>query len=150
VPVEQDVDLGEPGPEPDGPAGHRGPEPDLLPGDPEIVRRRDQPVQFHGLALPAAEVRRVRRSRPVTGFGFSGGSGKPRLHGQLGGYPQAETLASWGAEPGGGEGHVQALVRPGGVVVLAPGVHRSLGVLHAGERPADVEQFQLQGLGRVG
>jgi hypothetical protein len=45
-----------------------------------------------------------------------------------------------------GEGHVQALVRPGGVVVLAPGVHRSLGVLHAGERPADVEQFQLQGL----
>jgi hypothetical protein len=29
----QDLDPGEPGPEPDGAAGHRGPEPDLLPGD---------------------------------------------------------------------------------------------------------------------
>jgi hypothetical protein len=28
----------------------------------------------------------------------------------------------------------------------APVVHRGLGVLDAGERPADVEQFQLQGL----
>jgi hypothetical protein len=32
-----------------------------------------------------------RRSRPVIRLGFSGGSGKPRLPGQLGGYPQAES-----------------------------------------------------------
>jgi hypothetical protein len=43
VAVEQDVDLGEPGPETDGAACQRGPKPDLLPGDPEVARRRDQP-----------------------------------------------------------------------------------------------------------
>lgn len=64
MPVEQDVDLAEPGPEPDGPPGHRRPEPDLLARDLEVARRRDQPVQLHRPALAVAGgVLRGRRSR---------------------------------------------------------------------------------------
>jgi hypothetical protein len=37
VAAEQDVDLAEPRPDPDGAPGHRRPEPDLLPGDPEVA-----------------------------------------------------------------------------------------------------------------
>jgi putative NADH-flavin reductase len=48
------VNLAGSGPEPDGAAGHRGAEPDLLPCNPEVPRRGDHPVQFHGPALPAA------------------------------------------------------------------------------------------------
>ena len=98
-------------------------------------------------ALPcplAAGVLRGRGSRPVTGHGISGGDGRRRLPGQLGGYPQADRVTGGRGEPGGGEGHGQGLVRPRGVVVLAPGVHRGLGVLDAGERAVDVEQLQLQ------
>jgi hypothetical protein len=49
---EQDVDLAEAGPDPGCAPGHRPAEPDLLSRDPEVARRRDQPVQLHGLRLP--------------------------------------------------------------------------------------------------
>ena len=49
APAEQDVDLAEPGPEPDGAPGYRRAEPGLLSRDPEVPRRRNHPVQLHGL-----------------------------------------------------------------------------------------------------
>ena len=95
VAVEQDVNLAETRPEPDGAPGHRGPEPDLLSRDPEIARRRDYPVQLYGLAMPAAAAGawRGRCSRPVVRFGFFGASGRLQFPGQLGGYPQAEPVS---------------------------------------------------------
>ena len=95
VPVQQDVDPVQAGPEPDGAAGHRGAEPDLLPGDPQVPRRRHHPVQLPPPALPAgaAGVRRARSGSPIRPAGSAGGSGGLRRPGELGRDPQAEDLA---------------------------------------------------------
>jgi hypothetical protein len=137
VAVEQDVDLGEPGPETDGAACQRGPKPDLLPGDPEAARRRDQPVQLHGPALPVAAGVLPGSGSQTSRAGSRGRDGRPALPGQLGRHPQADCIGSR-CEPCCGIGHVQGLVRAPGVVVLAPGVHRGLGVLDICERRVDV------------
>jgi hypothetical protein len=146
VAVEQDVDLVKPGPEPDGAAGHRRAEPDLLPGDPEVARRRDRPVQFHGPALAVAGNAGGQDGCPVVGNGVRFRNNGCRQPGQLGRHPQADRVARGRGEPGCREGHGQGLVRAPGVVVLAPGIDRGLRVLDAGERAAGVEQFQLERL----
>ena len=67
-------------PEPDGPPGHRRPEPDLLPGDPEVARRRDHPVQLHRPVLPACR-------GPARRGAAAGPSGRVRGGAGSGGCP---------------------------------------------------------------
>jgi hypothetical protein len=64
----------------------------------------------------------------------------------FGGDADPEGVAGSRGEPCGGAGHVQGLVRAGGVVVLAPRINGGLGVGDRGERRMDGQQFVLQGL----
>ncbi len=50
------------------------------------------------------------------------------------------------SEAGGGKCHVQGLVRPVSVVLLAPGIQRSLEGLKVLEQAMVVEELVLQGL----
>ena len=69
------------------------------------------------------------------------------MPGQLGGYPQARCFAAGGGEPGGGEGHGQLLVRPPGVVVLAPGVGQAFQAMDG--MPEQIELTTVGGHGTL-
>lgn len=51
VAVQEHMNPVQPSPQPDGAPSQRRAEPDPLPGDPQVSRRRDHPVQFHGPAF---------------------------------------------------------------------------------------------------
>ncbi len=151
VAIGQDMHLPGPGPDPRRAAGHGRAEPDLLPGDLQVARRWHHPAQFHRpgsglLLLGQGRSGRwpFRRDRVAGCRSRGSGRGKP------GGHPQRQNLPGSRGEPGGGTGHPQGLVRPVGVVLLAPRIDSGLSLLDAGERLVLVQQLQLQGLGRVG
>lgn len=127
--------------------GHDGavhPQRDPLPGqlaaDPQVPRWWDDAVHLQG--LPAAGRAGSWRVQ------LRGEAGCWQLRGWPGRAPRvpAGQGRAGGGGPGGGEGHLQGLVRPVGVVVLAPGIQRRLQRLQRLKRPVITEQLQLQRL----
>src|SRR5215471_12552735 len=117
---------------------------ELLPADPPVPRRRDRPVHLDRIR-PA--------DRLHCGGGVTGECWRVSEGLQVRRRPQGQPILHglWrGPEFRRRGGHVQRLVRPVMVVFLPPSVHRGLRGLDRGERPREVEQFRLQGLGRVG
>ena len=120
--------------------GAGGAQPELLRPDGHVARRRDDAVHLDRVR-PAGRLRGGSRAL--------GGGGRAGQGFQVRGRPQAQPIIRlcWsGAEPGGGSGHVQRLVRPVMVVFAAPGIHCGLGRLDRGERPGVIQEVGLQGL----
>ena len=152
--VQQHMQADRIDPEGDLPPGQGGAEPDLLAAEPQFpdggttrsTSTADWPAlrRCSAVALP-----------PPAGWARTAGRALvawlrlARARRELGRDAQLQQRGC-GAEPGGGEGHRQRLVRTVGVVLLPPGVQRGLQRLDAFKRPVDVEQLALQGLGRVG